>query len=203
MNQLCEICGREMVGDSCANWPHFVCGATPEEHRLCARVHELEAKLAESEAKVKELEKDDEALLAVLPEDFGAVEYIKYLEGEQNRIPDLVHENESLTAANAALEEKLAAAEDVLRAMASYVGNGGYNADTVDPKVFEAKIREGIDSIIRVEVNRALSDADTRAHAWWAHTGPHKSLREAIHNGTPAWVRDQEASRKKGAEHGE
>ena len=51
MNPKCELpgCGREMVGDSCANWPHFVCGATPEEHRLCA-------KLAESEAKVKGLE---------------------------------------------------------------------------------------------------------------------------------------------------
>lgn len=106
-------------------------------------------------------------------------------------------------AANAALEAKLGDAEGALRAMASYVGNGGYNAGTVDPKVFEAKIREGIDFIIRVEVNRALSDADTRAHAWWAHTGPHKSLREAIHNGTPAWVREPEASRKKGAEHGE
>lgn len=80
-------------------------------------------------------------------------------------------------------------AQDTLRRLASWLGNGGFNAPTVDAKEFESKIRDGIDAIIKVEVNRALSDADTRAHAWWAHTGPHKSLREAIHNGQPSWTR--------------
>ena len=69
---------------------HFVCSATAREHELCA-------KLAAAEARVRELEEDDEALLAVLPEDFGAVEYIKHL-----------------TAANAALKEKLAEADRLI-----------------------------------------------------------------------------------------
>lgn len=129
----------------------------------------------------------------------------KSAQGDENWkfIENLKSERDAALAQVGELGARLEEAEDVLRAMASYVGNGGYNADTVDPKVFEAKIREGIDFIIRVEVNRALSDADTRAHAWWAHTGPHKSLREAIHNGTPAWVRGTEEARKRGAEHGE
>jgi hypothetical protein len=45
-------------------------------------------------------------------------------------------------------------AEDVLRSLAAYVGNGGYNAPVVDPAVFERKIRQGIDDIIEVEANR-------------------------------------------------
>lgn len=126
-----------------------------------------------------------------------------WIGGRWEWVCDFNDDAHALCAKVAELEAQLMEAEGVLRSMASYAGNGGYNADTVDPKVFEAKIREGIDSSIRVEVNRALSDADTRAHAWWAHTGPHKSLREAIHNGIPAWVRDPEAARKKGAEHGE
>ena len=62
----------------------YICPATPREH-------ELSAKLAAAEAKVRELEEGDEALLAVLPEDFGAVEYIKHL-----------------TSANAALKAEIA-----------------------------------------------------------------------------------------------
>lgn len=67
-----------------------ICLRSDDEHRLCA-------KLAAAEAKVRELEEGDEALLAVLPEDFGAVEYIKHL-----------------TAANAALEEKLQESDEML-----------------------------------------------------------------------------------------
>lgn len=37
--------------------------------------------------------------------------------------------------------------EDALRSLASYVGNGGYNALTVNAAEFEAKIREGIDRL--------------------------------------------------------
>lgn len=50
----------------------------------------------------------------------------------------------------AALQDELNAAHDVLRSLASFVGNGGYNADTVDAKVFEGKIRDGIDSQARM-----------------------------------------------------
>lgn len=67
--------------------PGWRCPRNADAHMLCA-------KLAAAEAKVRELEEGDEALLAILPEDFGAVEYIKHL-----------------TAANAALEEKLAEAD--------------------------------------------------------------------------------------------
>ena len=37
---------------------------------------------------------------------------------------------------------------DALRSLASYVGAGGYNADTVDAGVFEDKIRWGIGEIM-------------------------------------------------------
>jgi hypothetical protein len=43
------------------------------------------------------------------------------------------------------LKAKLEACEDVLRSLAAYVGAGGYNAETVDPAVFDKKIRWGID----------------------------------------------------------
>ena len=42
---------------------------------------------------------------------------------------------------------RLIACEAVLRSLASYVGNGGYNAPEVDAAVFEAKIRGGIDRL--------------------------------------------------------
>lgn len=40
--------------------------------------------------------------------------------------------------------------EGVLRSLASYVGAGGYNADDVDPKTFEDKVRWGIDHLLGV-----------------------------------------------------
>lgn len=43
------------------------------------------------------------------------------------------------------LETRLEACEDVLRELASYLGVGGYNAPTVDPRVFKSKIIEGIE----------------------------------------------------------
>ncbi len=47
--------------------------------------------------------------------------------------------------------------EGVLRSLASYVGNGGYNApDPINVVEFEAKIREGIDSLARIERSRAI-----------------------------------------------
>lgn len=46
------------------------------------------------------------------------------------------------------------AAEDALRSLASYVGNGGYNAPTVDAKEFRLKIVDGIDTLVSVETKR-------------------------------------------------
>lgn len=46
------------------------------------------------------------------------------------------------------------AAEDALRSLASYVGNGGYNAPVVDAKEFRLKVVEGIDTLTSVEASR-------------------------------------------------
>lgn len=48
-------------------------------------------------------------------------------------------------------------AEMVLRKLACWLGVGGYNADKVDADVFHAKIVDGINAIVRVEKERALS----------------------------------------------
>lgn len=45
-------------------------------------------------------------------------------------------------------------AEDALRSLASYVGAGGYNALSVDPALFESKIRWGIDYLINATIQR-------------------------------------------------
>lgn len=55
-------------------------------------------------------------------------------------------------------QSELDAAHDVLRSLASFVGNGGYNAPTVDAAIFEAKIRDGIETVIRVEKQRARTE---------------------------------------------
>ena len=47
------------------------------------------------------------------------------------------------------------AAEDALRSIACFLSVGGYNAPTVDAALFEKKIREGIDAILRVELAEA------------------------------------------------
>jgi hypothetical protein len=58
--------------------------------------------------------------------------------------------------------EKLERCEDVLRGLAALVGCGGYNADTVDPDEFDAKIREGFDLVIAPLLERAAK-AEARA----------------------------------------
>lgn len=49
-------------------------------------------------------------------------------------------------------------AESALRSLASYVGNGGYNAPRVDAKVFEDKVRSGIETFIRQEKIKAIDE---------------------------------------------
>jgi hypothetical protein len=39
-------------------------------------------------------------------------------------------------------------AEEALRSLASWLGVGGYNAPTVDAKVFEQKIRDGVTTFL-------------------------------------------------------
>jgi hypothetical protein len=50
--------------------------------------------------------------------------------------------------------EHTEALEAALRSLASYVGAGGYNAETVDPAIFEDKIRWGIDHLVNATVQR-------------------------------------------------
>lgn len=45
-------------------------------------------------------------------------------------------------------------AQDVLRSLAYTLGTGGYNATDVDAKVFEAKIRDGIDMLTKPLTDR-------------------------------------------------
>lgn len=52
------------------------------------------------------------------------------------------------------LNARVEAAEGALRSLASYVGNGGYNAPVVDAKEFRLKVVEGIDTLVSVEASR-------------------------------------------------
>lgn len=61
-------------------------------------------------------------------------------------------ENDVLTRQAEAAIEPFA---DALRALASYVGAGGYNASTVDPAEFERKIRWGIDHLVGMKQPQA------------------------------------------------
>ena len=55
--------------------------------------------------------------------------------------------------------QQAAKCEDALRSLAAYVGAGGYNAESVDAKVFEEKVTWGIDHIVRVESGRSKPHA--------------------------------------------
>ena len=83
----------------------------------------------------------------------------KQLEAQQKRISELTQGDPSWYDASPAdafrmLEEKqqhINNLEATLRTLASWLGNGGYNATEVDPVQFEAKIREGIIYLINKE----------------------------------------------------
>lgn len=40
--------------------------------------------------------------------------------------------------------------EFALRSIASYVGSGGFNSETVNPEIFEKKIIAGIDNLVEI-----------------------------------------------------
>lgn len=70
-----------------------------------------------------------------------------------------------LSAHDAKVREPL---EDVLRTLASWLGNGGYNAPSpIDPAQFEAKIRDGVECELKMAKVLALSGARTRAFNFW------------------------------------
>lgn len=81
---------------------------------------------------------------------------------------DICNHPRSLEAAEAALcvlagepSPREEAARDVLRSLASYAGNGGYNApDPIDLAQFDAKIRDGMDRTADAFVRGALAERD-------------------------------------------
>lgn len=62
------------------------------------------------------------------------------------------------------------ALEEVLRSLASYVGAGGYNAPTVDPDVFEDKIRWGIDHLINATIQRCADVVEEQSRSYGRST---------------------------------
>lgn len=80
------------------------------------------------------------------------------------------------------IQNRLEACEDVLRGLAAYVGNGGYNATSVDPEVFDAKIRDGID---RLSAPLEQLVADLREDRVKLQS-ENESLRQELRQGEPA-----------------
>jgi predicted RNA-binding Zn-ribbon protein involved in translation (DUF1610 family) len=75
------------------------------------------------------------------------VEPDRFFVDESYRLAKRVRELEAQLAAQPS-RDRLERAESILRDLASYVGNGGYNApDPIDLDQFEAKIRDGIDHL--------------------------------------------------------
>ena len=83
-------------------------------------------------------------------------------------------------------QERAENAEESLRSLASYVGAGGYNADTVDAEVFEQKIRWGIrqfmDRLEKAEAELARLAKQEPVAFWWIgeggenHGGPYRGM---------------------------
>ncbi len=62
--------------------------------------------------------------------------------------------NALLKRVNKEFSIRAEAAEDALRSLASWLAAGGYNATHVDADVFEQKIRDGVDMLLKSEVAR-------------------------------------------------
>ena len=70
------------------------------------------------------------------------------------------------------LHEHTEECEDVLRSLASWLGTGGYNAAEVDPHIFEAKIRHGVEFLIAPLVDKAKQKNNQgRLSEWCEKTG--------------------------------
>ena len=85
-------------------------------------------------------------------------------------------------------QERAENAEESLRSLASYVGAGGYNADTVDAEVFEQKIRWGIrqfmDRLEKAEAELARLAKQEPVAFWW--TGLDGEPYGGPYRGTPS-----------------
>lgn len=56
--------------------------------------------------------------------------------------------------------------EAVLCGLASAVGAGGYNAETVDPDVFDRKIRWGIDNLVNMTIQRCADVIEEQSKSY-------------------------------------
>lgn len=65
---------------------------------------------------------------------------------------------------------RVEALEDALRSLASYVAAGGYNAETVDPDVFERKIRWGIDNLVNMTIQRCADVIEEQSKGYARNT---------------------------------
>lgn len=93
----------------------------------------------------KALANQIDALLASQPATPAEPSVESILQKERNR----------LAAELAQVTRERDEAHDILRSLAAYVGSGGYNAIKVDAKRFAAKIRDGIDTHVRVQCDNA------------------------------------------------
>jgi len=77
------------------------------------------------------------------------------------------HLEAAVADAVAAKEAELESANGALRSLACWLSVGGYNAESVDPDVFEKKIRDGVESLVKIECERVrgprLSDSEEMA----------------------------------------
>lgn len=101
----------------------------------------------------------DAELMAWVEEDtcIALRAHIEQQDGVIYTLSQEAEENEQTIAAQA---DRIDSLESVLRSLASYVAAGGYNADEVDPKVFEGKIRWGIDQGIERE-RKLIAEIET------------------------------------------
>jgi hypothetical protein len=95
--------------------------------------------------------------------------------------------------------KRLIACENALRSLASWAGNGGYNAPEVDAAVFEAKIRDGVEHLLaatppspQAAVATAEDKRDAERLDWLLHHLSGKEMRRlgiVTSTGGPEWGR--------------
>lgn len=87
--------------------------------------------------------------------------------------PTIKHETEATRAARGEVElPEETPAEEVLRSLACSLSAGGYNAPTVDAKLFEEKIRWGIDNAVKeavsMERERCAKICESKSAGYWS-----------------------------------
>lgn len=102
---------------------------------------------------------------------------------QYNHILDAVRDAElaAFRRGQGSAAERIDALEAALRSLACYLSVGGYNADAVDPAVFEQKIRDGIDMASVGEFRRGQEAMQAKAAALVRGCDGHEeSLRRSV-----------------------